>query len=412
MAPKGYRITYGVLLAFMAGLVGLAVWFASHGMAHRGDGIAGLLGRDQGYEIMEGPWGDLMVWDLRLEVPEEFITREELSPRPTQWNFGKMSLDQARNVLAIQGCSPAQADSLLQNGPMPSPSGEFIIQPPESAVLRLKSEPRNDLYAFLAQQSGNRYYQEPVYLPPTQMEKLLRENKFSHPEELRLLLQKLVYPRNGYQYFSDPEIILRHLANDRERVDFLRGIFAVDAVRAGLRVQTSQDCEKPLAYWTHSMPGVTASDLKPLLESFYKLKDPGPLSILYVLPPMARLRLYTTPRPEEVKGVKPPDCHWTAQNFFRREPDPRMSDNQYASDYIKNNFTQISQPSQPGDLLLLLNPQGQVLHSATYLAGNIYFTKNGLNVVQPWVLMREKDLLPLFSKHEPAHPAYFRKRDL
>jgi hypothetical protein len=89
-----------------------------------------------------------------------------------------------------------------------------------------------------------------------------------------------------------------------------------------------------------------------------------------------------------------------------------MSDNQYASDYIKNNFTQISQPSQPGDLLLLLNPQGQVLHSATYLAGNIYFTKNGLNVVQPWVLMREKDLLPLFSKHEPAHPAYFRKRDL
>lgn len=396
------------------GLAGLALvlWLVSPSLAYRFGGFSFSSPGGQGYQLVTGPWGELEVWELRLEIPEEFVGKEELAPRPTQWNFGKITLEEARQLLALQGFSSAGVEGLLREASVQAGTGELMVRPTEEAVLRIPPEVRSQLYLFLSRHPANRYYQEPVYLPEAERERILRQKQFSSPLEIRKLLDRLSYPRNGYAYFSDPEIVLRHLPDDRERMQFLRAIFAVNAVRAGLRVEPGSDLQKPLTYWTFSMPGVTVKDLKPLLESFQNLKNAGTLSILYVLPPMARLRLYTTPRPEEMAATKPPDCHWTALNFFRPEPDPKLSDNQYASQFIKDHYYQIGQASQPGDLLLLLNPQGQVMHSATYVAGDIYFTKNGLNVAQPWVLMREADLLPLFSKIQLARPAYFRKRDL
>jgi len=393
-------------------LLVLTVWLVSPGRAHRWGGFSFSPRDGAGFQVVPGPWGELEVWDLRLEIPEEFVGKEELAPRPTRWNFGNITEADARQLLAVQGCTTADTEAILRSARTEPGFGALVAEPPEEVVLRIPPEVRSRLYLFLSRNPANRYYQEPVYLPGAQVERILRKKSFSSPREIRRLLERLVYPRNGFAYFSDPEIILRHLPNDGERMEFLRSIFAVDAVQAGLRILPGSDLEKPLTYWTRAMPGVTAKDLKPLLESFRNLQDPGSLSLLYVLPPMARLRLYTTPRPEEMAAAKPPDCHWTALNFFRNEPDPRLSDNAYASEFIKNHYYQIGRANQPGDLLLVLNPQGQVIHSATYIAADLYFTKNGLNVAQPWVLMREKDLTPLFSKLVPARLAYFRKKEL
>ncbi len=67
-------------------------------------------------------------------------------------------------------------------------------------------------------------------------------------------------------------------------------------------------------------------------------------------------------------------------------------------------------PGVPGDLVLLLDNQNKVIHSAVYIADDIVFTKNGINFAQPWVMMHEKDMVGHFSGLNPVRVAYFRKR--
>lgn len=64
----------------------------------------------------------------------------------------------------------------------------------------------------------------------------------------------------------------------------------------------------------------------------------------------------------------------------------------------------------PEKVLLSLNPE---VRSKLYLtlAGDIGYTKNGVNLGQPWVLMHEKDMVAHFSALERVRIAYMRPRD-
>jgi len=157
------------------------------------------------------------------------------------------------------------------------------------------------------------------------------------------------------------------------------------------------------------MPGVLIKDLRPLFESQKRLPDGGSISILYLLPPIAREKLFTTPLPS-IAGEKMPDCHWTALNYFNETPDPKMSDNDYASRYISDNYYQIAKPGVAGDLVLLLNPQDQVIHSSVYIADDVVFTKNGINYAQPWILMKIDDMHGSYSRLAPVKVAYMRRK--
>ena len=105
-----------------------------------------------------------------------------------------------------------------------------------------------------------------------------------------------------------------------------------------------------------------------------------------------------------------PDCHWTSLNYFNETPDPKMSDSDYASRYISDNYYQIAKPGVPGDLVLLLNPQDQVIHSSVYIADDVVYTKNGINYAQPWILMKIDDMQGSYSRLAPVKVAYMRRK--
>jgi hypothetical protein len=153
-------------------------------------------------------------------------------------------------------------------------------------------------------------------------------------------------------------------------------------------------------------------DLRPLFESQERLPGGGSVSILYLLPPLAREKLFTSPLPPVPGQERLPDCHWTALNFFNSNPDPRMSDNDYAARQISENYYQVASPGIAGDLVLLLDDANRVIHSSVYIAGDVVFTKNGINYAQPWVLMHEKDLIGTFSAINPVKVAYFRRKGI
>ena len=130
------------------------------------------------------------------------------------------------------------------------------------------------------------------------------------------------------------------------------------------------------------------------------------MSLMYFLPPFARMRLYTFPLPGPSTDPVM-DCHWTTFNFSRSEPDNRFCDPNFTVQYLAKNYYRIEAPSLYGDLIMYANENQEVKHSAVFLADDLAFTKYGNNYMQPWMVVRLKDMQALYPKLQPV---FYRKR--
>lgn len=108
------------------------------------------------------------------------------------------------------------------------------------------------------------------------------------------------------------------------------------------------------------------------------------------------------------------DCFWSAYNFFNDSPDNSFSDT-HSNAGLNKGCYQIASPTQLGDLMLLTMRDGSSVHVAVFLADDIYFTKNGLNRTQPWILMHLADLLAEYTALHPSNGLdihFFRRQGL
>jgi len=379
-------------------------------LTHLGDKWFEHHNRGTAPDIDAGPWGNLQSWTIRLEQPQEYTGFESLENKPTLWHFGTLSPEQVANLMSQCGISPEEAVTMIQQFRVPSAPG-VVLQPDEKTLFSLSPEVRSRLYRELAKDPANRLQASPYLIPNGDPSILFNDHHASDAEAVTQM-KKLCYQRNGFTYFSDPEVVFAHLKTEEEKREFKQALTGESVVLARLLIRKDEDIDKAINYWALSMPGVKIKDIRPLFEAEKSLPEGGSLSLLYLLPPLARQKLYTSPLPSEVSGQKMPDCHWTALNFFSANPDPRMADNEYASKYIQENYYQIAKPGVGGDLVLLLDDNNRVIHSSVYIASDLVFTKNGINYAQPWVLMREKDMIGHFSGVDPVKVAYFRRKGI
>lgn len=64
-----------------------------------------------------------------------------------------------------------------------------------------------------------------------------------------------------------------------------------------------------------------------------------------------------------------------------------------------------------GDIIVLSDPQdGKIIHSAVYIAGDIVFTKNGMALQRPWILMRYNDMLSRYSMDFTPNTQVYRQK--
>lgn len=358
-------------------------------------------------DVSAGPWGDLQIWSIRLEQPIEYAGFESLEGKSSTWHFGSLQPDQINRLLLQCGVEEGLATHLLRSSSVVN--GVVVLHPDEESILALPPEVRSKLYRELANDPANKWQASPYLIPHGDVKALFNEKRSTDAKALTLM-SRLCYKRNGFTYFSDPEIIFSHLQGDQEKSEFKQALTGQSVVLARLLLRKGTDIDKPLNYWALSMPNVLLKDLRPFFEAQQSLPDGGSISLLYLLPPMAREHLYTTPLPPKDGSAKLPDCHWTALNFFNPEPDPRLADNDYATHYLQEHYYQVAQPGLAGDLVLLLDDHNRVIHSSVYLAADLVFTKNGVNYAQPWVLMHEKDMAGHFSALDPVKVAYFRRK--
>lgn len=352
------------------------------------------------------PWGELIVQDIDIEQPDEYVSFEATNNRQTRWTFNGIGLGGVRELLAKSGLSGELIDASLQPDRVQSSATGVILNPTDEVVMGLSRSGREKLYSYLAQWPENRYMANAYHFVPSRLDALLATGGIS--SAARDQVSKLVYERAGHFYFSDPEIVLRGLSDATERQGLLRVLTSQRAVLAHLKVDGNSNIDALLGYWGN-MPGVSRKDLRPLLESLRREPEGGSISLLYLLPEFARQRLYTFPYPDEA-GKIASDCHWTALNFFNNKPDDRLRDNAFASNQIKENYYPIGQPSSCGDLVFITNQAGEVIHSAVYIADNICFTKNGVNFAQPWILMRMTDLSDVYTTDGEPKILFYRRK--
>lgn len=385
----------GTLIAVLAAVAG----------THWYDGRQGAVSESAGWETVPGPWGDVRVRPLRLDPPEESLLPVRTDGSTPVWNFGPSTSPSVRSILLGAGCSEQQVDCILAS-PVPSSDGSFLVRPDAATVLLLDPAVREKIYAALAANPANRFQAAPIHIPDGDVEEFLDDPALFRTPAVDMV-RKLSYRRNGFTYFSDPELVLAQLKTDAQKQRFLRMLFSEPAVQMSLRVMSEEGIDKPLIYWSSGSTGTLLRDLRPLLEAQAHRPGGGAVSVFYLLPPAVREKLFASAVNQP--GKEPPS-HWLSLNSFTDKPDSRMTDSNYAARHIEQNYYQIGKPGILGDLILLLDDKDRVIHSAVFVAAGVVFTKDGTNPSQPWVLMRQEDMVGRYSGLAPVKIACFRSK--
>lgn len=350
------------------------------------------------------PWGQLVLRDIDLQWPEEYVVYEAETNHVETWTFEGMSPTAVRTTMQSAGLAADQIEKALAPASLVYTNSTTVITPDSRLVFSLSPGPRAKLYAVLAQFNANGRMKFPFCFPETSFAAKVEKSGLRNSTLTKL--KQALYPHGDQLCFSDLEPLLQDIPDESDRLKIVKALMHRSAVLMAIRIWPDTDIDKLVGYWAGPF-GARQVDVRPLLESLKQETNGGVASIFYFLPPFARARLYTYPLPSQ-PGSPVMDCFWTTMNFFNEIPDNRFSDPQYTVNYLVAHFYRIGKPTMYGDRIFLLNKHGNAIHSAVYLADDIVFTKNGNNFEQPWMLMRLKDMLDEYSADGTPSMAIYR----
>lgn len=354
-----------------------------------------------------GPWGRIEYTRVVLEPPDEFMAADYRFRSHAVWNF--------------PGWTPAQLESLWEVAAVPvelrkqlrdariisvTPAG-LTLRPPAALVRSLPRGARTRIYNTLAALPGNPLQEMPFRFRSDMVDEWLDAPAL--PDEVRREVRELLYPRSNSLLFSDPDLVLPLLPTAAERVLLIKTLSRKSALLLRLRVGPDTDIEPLVDYWGR---GPRRKDVRPLLRSLTRHPQGIALDVAHLLPRFARGLLYTFP-PEDKPLAPELNCHWSTMNFFRREPEARFADAHEMLAELERGYERLA-PDTPlrfGDVLLLVRPSGEVIHSCVFIADDIVFTKNGYSYQMPWVLATIRDVLAAYPEEPPLERIAYRPKD-
>lgn len=392
--------------SFLLG-VGLTLW-AERSRAGRTSGLANVQNPANGVTVRTGPWGVLEALEIPLGDSSELFIDRPARLAKTSWFFESYSKEQLETLLRACDLTPAQWQLLQQPGVITIAPNGIMVVPPDELVWTLNPASRAKLYAELAKTGVNYSQYSPFRFSFDRFEERLASAGITPAQQSRI--SGLSYTNRGFLCFSDLQLLPSFLnTNELDRVS--EALYRVPAYRLRLRIMPDSDINGIVTYW-----GQNGREklIRPVLESFAKV--PGrtngvTLSISMLMPPTARLRLNTYPSAWPDPAAERQDCFWTALNFFHDPPDSRYLDSQLNKSVLASDYRVINTPPIYGDVVVLLDQAGGGLHACVYIADDFVFTKNGMNRLQPWVLMKMSDMLAYFASENPSRMVVFRRKE-
>jgi len=228
--------------------------------------------------------------------------------------------------------------------------------------------------------------------------------------EIISLIKKLSYKRGEAIALSDIPTLLNYAQSDAEARAIFKACTRTRTLMVRLILDKDSNTDELVNYWSLGV-GIRRKDLEPLLQSIIELDGVNELGLAHILPALARKLMYTYPGVDMAKQGILPDCHWTSLNFFNYEPQGYLLDSRLATSQVLEQFSAVEPPYQYGDVLFFLNSGGDAFHSCVHLADNIVFTKNGRNVLSPWVIMTLEDVKKVYLYKGNGHIQGYRRKD-
>jgi hypothetical protein len=354
---------------------------------------------------LTGPWGELELTRIMIEPPEDCIPVSEIKTDAIRWFFRGYTDAKLRALWQAAGLDPRQQESLTAPAHWETTGDSVVIHPDEALVKGLSRSARTRIYTALAVFPENGPQHTPFRVRADSASDWFAAIGLS--PEVQALAQSLVYERNQMAYFSDEDLILPLLKTPREKVRFLKTLSRKSTLLAQLKVPPRADIDALARYWGR---GRRNKDLLPLLDSLSRRPDGAKVDLAHLLPRFPRSLLYTFPLPSDRQDLAAHDCHWTALNFFKEQPDERFIDIEFVKQTLLQEYYPAAGEPDFGDIVVLMQPDGVVVHSCVYLAGGIVFTKNGASYSVPWMLGELDAVVNFYTVGPPLSVRLYRPK--
>ncbi len=362
------------------------------------------------FDTAPGPWGQLKCAYVYLEAPASLIEEFPLPSPIPRWTFPASSLYSLPAFLTKAGLSESLIATILAPKNLIK-EGPFVhLLPPLAELEGLTPKTRAEIYTELAKYPENEYQADPVLIIGTTVEEWYKGSKL-RPEIISKIKQ-LSYTRGEATAFSDIPVLLNYAQSDSEARAIFKACTRTRTLMIRLKLDRNSNAEEVIKYWSFGT-GIRRKDLEPMVRSVIELDGVDDLGLVHILPALARKLLYTYPGLDMAKHGVMPDCHWTSLNFFNYEPHQYLLDARLATSQVLEQFTPVEPPYQFADVLFFLdNTTGDAFHSCVHLADNIVFTKNGRNILSPWVMMRLDDVKKIYLYKGDGRVQGFRRKDI
>lgn len=356
-----------------------------------------------GAQISRGPWGTIEFSRIRVEPPEDIVSPPALLP--PRWNFPRANLETLEKLWTTAGLSPAQRATLARPTHREiSPTGISLLPDPQ-LILALSPAARLAIYAELARFPENPLHADPFRFRADAIEEWFADSGL--PESIIHLVRQLVYIRAGNAAFSDLEVVLPLVPDPAVRIRLIKTLSRKSALLGQLRLEANEDTDAIARYWGQ---GRRSKDISVLLESIAARPGGGSLDIVHLLPPFARLFLYTFPTPSIDPLANARDCHWTSFNFYANQPDDRFASLEFVKQILDRDYYPVSGAPAFGDIIMLVQHGNQGVHSCVHVADDVVFTKNGSAFSVPWTLAKLDQVVAFYSFAEPVEVLRFRRK--
>lgn len=400
------RATFSKVLLVAAGMLLMllleSLFWPKRGIASRHDALPGTA--QAGVARTNVPaWGQLEYIPIALDRPDEYFTNDfARSPKPV-WVFRNHTEQQLLALFDALDLTKNSRAWLADRAHWEFFQGGIRIAPSPEVVLSISATTREQLYSLLGRTPDNYPQFTPFRFRNDGFEDWFADCGL--PREKLATVRQLTYSHDGGLCFADAATFAQ-ISTPEETKCLIKGLWRVSTFVLKLRVNPQTDVDALMNYWGRLS---AARVYRPLIESMTRVPEGAAINVSYLLPPFARLRLYTYPNPADTNILRE-DCFWSSMNFFNHSPDNGFFDPDYTRRAIASDYTRIRDGSrQLGDMLLLRSKEGMALHMCVYVADDVVFTKNGANIQQPWVLMKFSEMLGNYEKDKPYEVLTYRR---
>ncbi|MBT3201909.1 MAG: hypothetical protein HN350_18570 [Phycisphaerales bacterium] len=397
-------LTVGVVVSWIV----IAVAIMSHRASLAGEGVTS--GKEfattNPLAASNGPWGELEYTPIVISAPQEYVAEGAVSfAGPVVWHFPKTSAFGLTETLEKSGLPKDMVWKLKKIAkPNPALSG-ISLHPTKEFVLGLQPEDRAKLYLALADYPQNIDVQTQFLFRGQSPDQWFAGSKVS--PEIRKLVEPLIYRYGNFMFFADLRTIFSDIPDRREQLELLKTLRRDATYLVHLKVSAKSDLDALVHYWGR---GGRVQEVRPILEALIQSPGEHEINITHLLPPLARRALYTYPARSMAESNVHRDCHWTALNFFNETPDDKLATPEAFHSTITKDFYRIHGNLQLGDIAVVVSKQRKVLHSATYIADDIFFHRCGADSSAPWTLVKGEDLKSFYPRSSGVQLNYYRRK--